>query len=87
MHDTTIQPVVSMQAVSKTYGRETVLAEMNFEIRSGECVVLIGHNGAGKTTLMKLMLGLTRPSAGRIEVLGGDPANSRAVAHHRSRSD
>ena len=84
MLDSTIQPVISMQAVSKTYGRETVLSDMNINIRSGECVVLVGHNGAGKTTLMKLMLGLTRPSAGRVEVLGRDPAFASAVAQHRT---
>ena len=84
MLDSIIQPVISMQTVSKTYGRETVLSDINFNIQSGECVVLVGHNGAGKTTLMKLMLGLTRPSAGRVEVLGGDPVFASAVAQHRT---
>ncbi len=84
MHQATTRPVISMQTVSKTYGSETVLSGMNFDIESGECLVLIGHNGAGKTTLMKLMLGLTRPSAGRVEVLGGDPARAHAVAQHRT---
>ncbi|TNF91061.1 MAG: ABC transporter ATP-binding protein [Gammaproteobacteria bacterium] len=84
MLDSIIQPVISMQNVSKTYGRETVLSDMDLDIQSGECVVLVGHNGAGKTTLMKLMLGLTRPTSGRVEVLGGDPAFASAVAHHRT---
>ncbi len=84
MQDPTNQPVISMQAVSKSYGRARVLSGIDFEIRSGECVVLIGHNGAGKTTLMKLMLGLTRPSAGRVEVLGGNPGYSSAVAQHHT---
>jgi len=72
--------VISLQAVSKQYGRETVLRNVNFEVNSGECIVLVGHNGAGKTSLMKLMLGLTRPSTGKVEVLGRNPAFSAAVA-------
>ena len=82
--DSIIQPVISMNAVSKRYGRETVLSDMNFDIRSGECLVLVGHNGAGKTTLMKLMLGLTRPTSGKVQVLGRDPSIANAVAQHQS---
>lgn len=78
------QPVISLDAVSKTYGRETVVSGVSFDIQAGECVVLVGHNGAGKTTLMKLMLGLTRPSAGSVKVLGGNPAVSKAASQHRS---
>ncbi len=84
MHESTHPPVISMQTVSKTYGPETVLSDMNFDIKSGECLVLVGHNGAGKTTLMKLMLGLTRPTSGRVEVLGSDPAFTSSVAQHRT---
>ncbi|MDH5424302.1 MAG: ABC transporter ATP-binding protein [Gammaproteobacteria bacterium] len=72
--------VISLQAVSKTYGNETVVRDVNFDVQPGECIVLVGHNGAGKTTLMKLMLGLTRPSTGTVEVLGGNPAFTAAVA-------
>jgi Cu-processing system ATP-binding protein len=78
------QTVISLDAVSKSYGSETVVSDVSFKIQAGECVVLVGHNGAGKTTLMKLMLGLTRPSSGRVEVLGGNPAFDKAVAQHKS---
>ena len=67
--------VISLSAVSKRYGNDAVVSDVDFSIQAGECVVLVGHNGAGKTTLMKLMLGLTRPSSGRVNVLGGDPAS------------
>lgn len=72
--------VIALHAVSKIYGSETVVSNVELNIRAGECVVLVGHNGAGKTTLMKLMLGLTRPSKGAVEVLGENPAFSAAVA-------
>lgn len=44
--------------------------EINFEVRRGECLGLIGHNGAGKSTLLKMLNGLLRPDVGRIEIRG-----------------
>jgi Cu-processing system ATP-binding protein len=58
-----------------------VVRDVDLDVCSGEHMVLIGHNGAGKTTLMKLMLGLTHPTSGQVNVLGSDPA--RAAAEHR----
>ena len=84
MTNSSTQPAVSLNAVSKSYGSETVVSDVSFNIQAGECVVLVGHNGAGKTTLMKLMLGLTRPTRGSVEVLGANPAFSSAVAQHRN---
>jgi len=76
--------VISLQSVSKQYGNETVVHNVNLNVQAGECVVLVGHNGAGKTTLMKLMLGLTRATSGTVEVLGGNPAFNAAVAQHKT---
>ena len=84
MTNSSKQPVVSLDAVSKSYGSETVVSDVSLDIQAGECVVLVGHNGAGKTTLMKLMLGLTRPTTGKVEVLGANPSTSGAVAQHKS---
>nr|WP_319392825.1 ABC transporter ATP-binding protein [uncultured Desulfobacter sp.] len=44
--------------------------DVNFELKRGECLGLIGHNGAGKTTLLRMLNGLIKPDAGRIEVRG-----------------
>lgn len=76
--------VISLQSVSKQYGNETVVSNVDLNVQAGECVVLVGHNGAGKTTLMKLMLGLTRASSGTVEVLGGNPAFNASVALHKT---
>ena len=81
---TTEKNVISLHAVHKQYANETVLHNVNLEIKSGECIVLVGHNGAGKTSLLKLMLGLTRPTSGSVEVLGRNPAFSAAVAQRLS---
>jgi Cu-processing system ATP-binding protein len=70
--------VVEVAGVYKRYGDKTVVRDVDLSVRAAEHMVLIGHNGAGKTTLMKLMLGLTHPSAGRVRVLGGDPATVAA---------
>ncbi|MEJ2452284.1 MAG: ATP-binding cassette domain-containing protein, partial [Gammaproteobacteria bacterium] len=44
--------------------------DINFELKRGECLGLIGHNGAGKTTLLKMLNGLIKPDQGRIEMRG-----------------
>lgn len=82
--NTTNNNVISLNTVSKRYGNETVVSNVSLNIQPGECIVLVGHNGAGKTTLMKLMLGLTRPSFGTIDVLGSNPAINNAVAQHKT---
>jgi Cu-processing system ATP-binding protein len=67
-------PIVHIENVGKAYGNQQVLKEIDFALPQGKCLALIGHNGAGKTTLMKLILGLIRPTAGCVEVLGAEPA-------------
>ena len=65
-------PVV-FENVSKAYGRVVALDGVSFRVARGSVHALLGHNGAGKTTSIRLMLGLLRPSAGRVETLGVDP--------------
>src|SRR5690554_6586706 len=43
---------------------------INFELRRGECLGLIGHNGAGKSTLLKILNGLINPDAGKVTMKG-----------------
>lgn len=71
--------VIEVTGVVKRYGNKTVVRDVDLSVHTGERLVLIGHNGAGKTTLMKLMLGLTHPVAGRVRVLGSNPATAAAV--------
>ena len=74
---------VSVSEVTKDYGRIKAVRGASFDLDQGEVVALIGHNGAGKTTLMKLMLGLIRPTGGRIEVLGDNPAAGQFAGRRR----
>ncbi|MFO1059736.1 MAG: ABC transporter ATP-binding protein [Dongiaceae bacterium] len=65
---------VRLEGVVKRYGREIAVGGVDLELAAGACIALVGHNGAGKSTLIKLMLGLIRPTEGRVAVLGEDPA-------------
>ena len=62
--------IVEMHAVTFAYNGETVLQDVNLEIRQGDFIAMIGPNGGGKTTLLKLILGLLKPDQGRIRVVG-----------------
>jgi ABC-2 type transport system ATP-binding protein len=64
--------------VTKRYGKLAALDRFSLTLRRGEVTALLGPNGAGKTTAVRLLLGLTRPDAGAVEVLGRDPRSSEA---------
>ena len=74
---------VRVAGVAKSYGRITAVADVSFALRKGETTALVGHNGAGKTTLIKLMLGLVRPTAGTVSVLGENPAAGQVAARRK----
>ena len=73
---------IDVAGVSKRYGRTTALDNVSLTVQPGEMFGLIGSDGAGKTTLIRLMCGLLRPDAGRVQVLGRDP-----VAQHRQTTE
>lgn len=77
-------PLVRVEDVTKRYGGRVALAELDITLRAGEILALVGHNGAGKSTLIKLLLGLIRPDAGRIAVLGHDPGRPGAAEARRA---
>jgi branched-chain amino acid transport system ATP-binding protein len=68
---TSERPVaLAVEAVTSGYGRVTVLRDVTISVGEGEIVAILGGNGAGKTTLLRTIVGLLRPSAGRIEARG-----------------
>jgi manganese/zinc/iron transport system ATP- binding protein len=72
--------VIRVSGLTVTYnGSKPALRDVNLEFGRGEMVLLMGPNGAGKSTLIKAILGIVRPSAGRVEVLGSDPLKDRSV--------
>jgi len=68
--------VLSAHNLRKCYAGQPVVDGINISIRSGECYGLLGPNGAGKTTTLRLLLGLTEPDSGEIQLL------NCAVPHH-----
>jgi ABC-2 type transport system ATP-binding protein len=65
--------VVEMRGVEKRYGDVRALAGVDLAVAPGELVGFLGPNGAGKTTSIRVMLGLTRPTAGQARLFGGSP--------------
>ena len=74
---------VELKSVARHYGQVKAVDGVSFSAGPGEVIALVGHNGAGKTTLIKLMLGLARPTAGSVAVLGQDPAAGDAAVRRR----
>ena len=58
--------VIETKNLTKTYGGAKSVADLNIHIQRGRIYGLLGRNGAGKTTTMKMLLGLTRPTAGEV---------------------
>lgn len=62
--------VLAAEGVSKRYGAQRVLEDIDIEVRAGEILALIGENGAGKSTLMRVLAGVVRPDTGKITFEG-----------------
>jgi len=77
------QPIVLVENLSKTRGDRAVLDGVSFAIPRGSVFGLIGPNGAGKTTTIKILLGMLRPDAGRVEVFGRAPIDQPPAARQR----
>lgn len=69
---------VILSGLSKSYGQVRAVRSLDLAIAPGETVALLGPNGAGKTTTIDMVLGLTRPDKGSVEIFGMSP--SAAVA-------
>ncbi len=72
-----------MRGLRKRYAGEDVVRGLDLEIRRGECYGIIGPNGAGKTTTIRLCLGLARPDAGEILLMGLPVPAQAALARMR----
>jgi ABC-2 type transport system ATP-binding protein len=75
-----VNPALETRGLGRRYGSQWALRDCSLEIPRGSVTALVGPNGAGKTTLLRLAVGLTRPSAGTVRVLGLDPHADASAA-------
>jgi ABC-2 type transport system ATP-binding protein len=67
------ETVAALDNVTKRYGKITALDGLSLTLKRGEIVALLGPNGAGKSTAVRLLLGLSTPTAGTARIFAGDP--------------
>jgi phospholipid/cholesterol/gamma-HCH transport system ATP-binding protein len=66
----TAEPIILVDQVAQRFGARTIFRDVSFTVASGEVFVILGGSGCGKSTLMKQLIGLLKPSTGRIEIFG-----------------
>jgi ABC-2 type transport system ATP-binding protein len=69
---------IVVEGLTKRFGTAEVVRDVSFAVAPAEIVGLLGPNGAGKTTTIQMLLGIIRPTVGRIEILGLELARERA---------
>ena len=62
--------VIETRNLTKQYGTQKSVADLNIHVKQGRIYGLLGRNGAGKTTTMKMLLGLTQPTSGEVTIWG-----------------
>ncbi len=75
--------MIRLEGVGKSFDGVQALATLDLEVRAGERLALLGRNGSGKTTLLRLLVGLSKPTEGRLLLEGGEPRGAAWRAFHR----
>ena len=78
-----MDPVITVQGLSKRYGSVTAVADVSLDVGRGEIFGILGPNGAGKTTTVEMIQGLRRPDAGSVRLLGLDPQRDTREVRER----
>lgn len=79
-----MEDILKLDQVSKKFGHQSVLKDINITIHRGDIYGLIGRNGAGKTTILKTILKLIQPTSGQITLFG--VTGGTAYIHQLSRT-
>lgn len=70
------EPVIEVRQLDAFYGRRRILHGVDFQVMPGEIRVIMGASGSGKSTLLRHLIGLQRPHAGSVRILGTDVAKA-----------
>ena len=76
-----VENLLKCVEVTKKFRSFTAVDHITFEIMEGEIVGFLGPNGAGKSTTIRMLMGLTSPSEGTVELMGKNPAENYAIRH------
>src|ERR1700752_1153852 len=68
------ETIISVQDLRVSYGETEILHGINFDVKRGETLVILGGSGSGKSTLLRTLVGLEKPSSGQIWIKGQDIA-------------
>src|SRR5215831_18438086 len=64
-----MQNIIQVNSLSKQFRNITAVDDLSFSVEEGDVYGFLGQNGAGKSTTIRMLMGLIRPSAGRIEIM------------------
>lgn len=65
-------PVIEVRGLTKTYGKIKAVNNLHFSLNRGELFCIVGPDGAGKTTTIRMLCGITKPTAGSVQIIGYD---------------
>lgn len=68
--------IIETRGLTKKYGNQTSVSNLNIHVKKGRIYGLLGRNGAGKTTTMRMLLGLTQPTSGEVHIFGKTLVNN-----------
>jgi ABC-2 type transport system ATP-binding protein len=77
-------PAIELDRLTKRFGAVLAVDGVTLSVERGDIFGFMGHNGAGKTTTLRMLLGLTQPTAGSTRVLGHDPARAALEVRRRT---
>ena len=69
--------MIILKDITKAFGSQKILQNVNLSIEKGQKTVVLGQNGAGKSSLMRIILGEFKPNSGEVRVNGFDPLTAR----------
>jgi phospholipid/cholesterol/gamma-HCH transport system ATP-binding protein len=77
------EPAIRVRGLEARFGSNTIFQDLDLEVRRGEVMGVVGASGTGKSVLLRTIVGLNRPTAGTVEILGETPAAMDEEARRR----